>query len=188
MNKHKHIPVKINDFLIYQEKYGHNRLDKWHRIQPYPNVKSSFLSNISGKIFEEEIFDGIETKYTIQKVGNNYLILFKTNKGNEYRFDLINEPNTKIYDLAFSISSNSLNNEEEYLKLTSEGESKEVFAKLVWILKDITPKIDVSEYCIGATGINTKDRIYQYMMKFVSGWERRDTNKYDLGWALYFKL
>lgn len=33
-----------------------------------------------------------------------------------------------------------------------------------------------------------KDNIYQYLMKYVSGWEKRKTDQYDLGWAIYFKI
>ena len=186
--KHTYIYVRREDFLLYQEKYGHSRLDRWNRILPYPSGKGMMFAYNSGRIYEEELFDGIETDYSLEKRGNDYLIIFNTNSGNEYRFDILNEPNTKIYDLAFSDSENDTGDEDKYMGLTDRNESKEVFAKLSWILKDITPKIDVNEYCIGATDNDKKNRIYLYMMRFVKGWEKRDTKKYPLGWALYFTL
>ena len=185
--KHTYIYVRREDYLRYYEKYGHARLDRWNRIIP-PETKGMMFAYNSGRIYEEELFDGIETDYSFEEIGDNYKILFTTNSGNEYRFDLLNEPKTKIYDLAFSDSSNKIEDEKKYLALTHRNESKEVFAKLSWILKDITPKIDVDEYCIGATGIPEKDNIYLYMIRFVKGWEKRDTKKYPLGWALYFTL
>ena len=56
------------------------------------------------------------------------------------------------------------------------------------ILKDINNKLNVDEYCIGATDNESKNHIYEYMMRFISGWEKRETDQYDLGWAIYFKL
>jgi len=184
--KHTYIYVKQEHYLLYQEKYGHTRLDKWNRILPPASLNNVF-SVAYNKIYEE-IFEGIETQYTLTKNNNNYLILFRTNKSNKYRFDLLSEPNTKIYDLAFSDSSNDLDDVNKYEELTDRKESIEVLSRLSWILKDVTLKINVDEYCIGATGIQGKDNIYLYMMRFASNWEKRYTKKYPLGWALYFTI
>jgi hypothetical protein len=59
--------------------------------------------------------------------------------------------------------------------------------RLIWILKDFSANKDI-EYCIGATGNLKKDRIYEYILKYVSSWEKRDSDQYELGWALYFKI
>lgn len=187
MKKHVHLYVNIKDYQLYQEKYRHDRLDKWYRIQPPPS-KGKMFAMCSDRIYEEEIFDGTKSEYTIDINGNNYLILFKTNSGSEYRFDIFNEPNTKIYHLAFSDSNSDISNISSYENPTNRNESKEIFSRLSWILKDISKKIDVDEFCIGFTNDTKKDNIYQYMMRFVSEWEKRETNDYPIGWALYFKL
>ena len=57
--KHKYIRVKQKDFILFQEKYGHKRLDKWNRID-CPS-KGKLISKIFGKIYEEEIFNGTQT-------------------------------------------------------------------------------------------------------------------------------
>lgn len=43
-------------------------------------------------------------------------------------------------------------------------------------------------YCIGATGNPSKDNVYKYMMRFVSNWDKRNTDQYELGCAIYFKI
>ncbi|MCK9446900.1 hypothetical protein M0Q50_08635 [bacterium] len=131
------------------------------------------------------MYDGKKTDYTISKTNSDYLILFKSNSNTEYIFELKKEPNNNIYHLSFSINNRNI---EEYEKLIELNESNEVFSRLSYILKDLNHKLNISEYCIGATGNKKKDRIYQYMMKFVSNWEKRNTKIYDLGWALYFNL
>ena len=186
MGKHTYIQVKLEDFLLYQEKYGHDRLDKWYRIST-PSKQKLIHKIFNGwdSIYEEEIFNGIETIYQISNIDDSYLLKFNSNSGEEYRFDLLKEPNTNIYHLGFSLSEVA---SSDYSNLTNKNESIDVFNRLIWILKDITPKLNIDEYCIGATNNPKKDRIYEYMMKFVSGWEKRPTDQYDLGWALYFKI
>lgn len=175
------IEVKIEDYKSYLEKYKSEYLDKKNMI--FTNGKKSFINKLF-KVNEEEIFNGLETKYTIQKNGDDYLISFDSNSNIKYRFDLLKEPNSNIYHLGFSLFNSNTNN---YHSLTNNNESLEVFNRLIWILKDVTPKLNVDEYCIGSTGTQ-KDNIYNYMMKFISGWEKRNTTYYPLGWALYFKL
>jgi hypothetical protein len=188
MNKNLHILVKIGDFINYQNKYGHNRLDKWYKIYSASKTKTLFELS-SGKLYEEEIFSGLETNYKLDELNNDcYIIKFISNSNTEYRFDLLKEPNLNIYHLGFSLYDNNLNKIEEYESLTDKNEALEVFNRLIWILKDINPKLNIEEYCIGATGDIRKDKIYQYMMRFVSSWEKRNTNDYKLGWAIYFKL
>lgn len=181
--KHNYILVKLEHYIDYVKENGHNRLDRWNRI--WAPSKSKMLYELStGKIYEEEIFSGIETEYKIE----NNVILFKCNSNTEYRFDLIKEPNENIYHLGFSLSDNDLDNSDEYEKPTNKQESLEVLNRLIWILKDIDKNIEVDEYCIGSTGNNKKDRIYEYILNYVSSWEKRDCSAYKEGWALYFKI
>lgn len=175
-----YIRVKFEHFIKFQKENNTYYLDKKNKYYVYSPSKETILNG-----FEKvnEMFDGIETEYELQKTNNGYLILFLSKSGNEYRFDLLQEPNTNIYHLAFSLLKNA-----EYHELTNLNESNEVFGKLSYILQDLNKKLDVKEYCIGATGDIKKDRIYQYMMKFVKDWKKRKTNHYNLGWALYFTI
>lgn len=180
--KHTYIEVKLEDYQKYYEKYNHNKLDKWNIIIPLGNNLPKFLK------INEEIFEGRETEYIIEELlDSSYLLKFTSSNNNVYRFDLIKEPNVNIYHLAFSEYHNNLTS-SLYEYLTNKGEAIDVFSRLIWILKDISPKINVGEYCIGGTFDYRKNKIYQYLMRFVSGWEKRNTNIYDVGWGLYFKI
>jgi hypothetical protein len=181
----KYLYVTLESYNKYINEFGTNRLDKWIKILPPPS-KSFILNNYNDFILEA--FEGIETEYELSEVESGYLIIFKCKSGYEYRFDIIKEPNTKIYDLAFSDSSNNMD-DVSYENLTDRNESKELLSRLVWILKDVDVKLDVDEWCIGATNLESKNNIYQYLMKFTSYWEKRTTSKYPpSNWALYFTL
>ena len=163
--KHTIIKVKMKDFLNYQEKYGHNRLDKWFRIDIVDSSLPKFLKT------NEEIFEGIETKYDIVERNDNHcLVKFITDSNTDYRFDLFKEENTNIWHLGFSLLDSKL--DSEYDILTDKKESIQIFGKIIFILKDIKSQINADEYCIGMTGNQKKDNIYQYIMRFVSGWEK----------------
>jgi len=179
--KHIRIGVKLEDFKSYQEKYGHNRLDKWYRIDSVDSHLPKFLK------INEEIFEGRETKYEIVESNNkHYLMKFTSSSNTEYRFDIFRENITNIWHLGFSLLTSNL--DSDYHKLTDKKESIDVFSKIIWILKDLDKLVEADEYCIGMTGDKKKDNIYQYMMRFVTGWERRESEEYDLGWAIYFKI
>ena len=117
------------------------------------NIGVWFFQQIKS-VSEEEIFNGIETIYHVSKVDDGFLIKFNSISNEEYRFDLLKEPNTNIYHLGFSLSSSNL---LDYSNLTNRNESIDIFNRLIWILKDITPKLNIDEYCIGATN-NPKKR------------------------------
>ena len=115
--------------------------------------------------------------------------MFKTKSNTEYRFDLWNEPNTDIYDLSFSLSKNDVNDINKYEELTDKKETIELLSRLSWILKDLSLKLNISEFCIGATNLQSKDRIYEYLMKFAKTWHKKFTEKYPpFNWALYFTI
>lgn len=176
------IVVNYKDFISYQEKYKTTYIDKENKYQIWAPSKSNILNG-----FQEinEIFDGIKTEYDIQKSNDNYQISFKSKSENEYKFDLVKDPDENLYHLAFTLKSTT---KDEYEKLTNLNESIEVFGKLSFILKEFSEKFGIDEFCIGATGNYKKDIIYQYMMRFVKSWEKRDTTHYKLGWGLYFKI
>ena len=84
---------------------------------------------------------------------------------------------TKIVD-----TSDPIKYEEE----TDNKESVDIFSRIIWILKDLNMWV---EYCIGSTGNDKKkNNIYEYMMRFVSNWEKRETEEYPLGWGIFFKI
>lgn len=183
MKKKLDIIVKLNDFILYQEKTGDYYLDKKNKYIIYSPSKNKILNN-----FEEvnEIFNGTKTDYVINKNNNDYLILFKSNSNINYRIDLIKDINNiDLYHIGFSLLTRDTNN---YDKLTNLNESKEVFSKVIYILKNVDTTIGSPEYCIGATGNLKKDRIYQYMMRFIDGWVKKNTTAYPLGWGIFFKL
>lgn len=180
--KHTYLYVKLEHYNKYIKENGNNRLDKWFKILP-PSSKYKLFGLIN------EIFEGIETEYTINKNDDNYLIMFKTKSNTEYRFDLWNEPNTDIYDLSFSLSKNDVNDINKYEELTDKKETIELLSRLSWILKDLSLKLNISEFCIGATNLQSKDRIYEYLMKFAKTWHKKFTEKYPpFNWALYFTI
>lgn len=175
--------VKFESFLDFQNKYGTTYLDKKNRYNLYSSSKGIIRNNFN-KL--NEIFNGIQTQYKISERKNgNYLITFTTNSGNEYRIDLILD--SGIYHIAFSLSNYNLEN-YEYEKLTELNESKEVFARMAYILKELSKEKNIKEFCIGGTGNPKKDRIYEYIMKYVSKWEKRKDTSYEMGWALYFTM
>lgn len=175
------ILVRLEDYLKFVKKDETIFLDKKNGYKIWHQSKNIILNNFTP--INEEIFDGTETKYNLSRNGDDLLITFQTRLKNKYRFDIIKEPNKKIYHLAFTLVDRDTS---EYEMPTDLGESFEVFSKLAWILKDIC--LDVDEYCIGATGDKRKDSIYKYMMRFVKSWEKRNSDSYALGWALYFKI
>lgn len=178
------IYIKFEQFIEYQEKYGTVYLDKKNKYRLNSNSKKKLIENIFG-VKINEMLDGTETEYDLFKENDNYKIIFKTKTNNEYRFDLFKEPNKNIFHLGFSKSDIE---QDKYNDLTQLNESIEIFSKLSFILKDLNDKLNIDEYCIGATGDNKKDRIYKYFMKYVKSFEKRYNQYYDLGWALYFKI
>jgi hypothetical protein len=178
------ILVKFEHFSQYQKEHNTAYLDKKNGYRIWSPSKSRMLNGFKPVL---EMFDGTitEYKFTVDSTVDNLCINFNTNSNTKYRLDLSKEPNTNIYHLAFSLDDIDIDN---YEKLTNLKESKEVFSRIAYILKDLTKKYNIHEYCIGATNDIKKDFLYSSMMRYVDSWEKRDTDAYDLGWALYFKI
>lgn len=175
------IIVKLKEFSLYQEINKSYYLDKDNGYILYYPSKSIVLGHNINEIFEGTICD-----YKIMNESNNYILLFSTINGIEYRIDLIKDTiDDYLLHICFSLANRT---DIDYEELTNNNESLEVFSKIIFILKDFDIKIDSPLYCIGATGNIKKDRIYQYMMRYISGWEKKKTNSYSLGWGLFFKL
>ncbi len=171
------ILVRLQDYKRYTESIGSNKLDQKNEI--YTNNQFPKFLNIN-----EEIFEGRETNYSIiDDSDDKVLIKFESSSQLEYRLDLFKEPNKEIWHIGFSLFDSNL--DSEYHIETNKNESIDVLSRVIWILKDINKNV---EYCIGATGNPSKDNVYKYMMRFVSNWDKRNTDQYELGWAIYFKI
>lgn len=180
----KRILVKVEDYKDYIEKNGTNKLDERNEIYTFGSFPPKFYRD-QNKI-NEEIFEGICCSYEIlEKNEHKILIRFESKSLSEYRIDILKEPITNIWHIGFSEIDNQINDIEKYQSLTEKNEAIDVISRLIFILKSLNMNV---EYCIGATGNDKKDRIYEYIMRFVSKWEKRNTNEYSLGWAIYFKI
>lgn len=178
------ILVKIEDYKNYINKYGTNKLDSKNEIYTFGSFPPKFYREQYN--INEEVFEGIPCTYEIlEKDNNKILIKFESKSDSYYRLDIFKEPNTNIWHIGFSEIDSKIDNIEQYQSLTNKNESIDVLSRLIWILKDLNKDV---EYCIGATGDDKKDRIYIYMMRFVSNWEKRETEQYPLGWGIYFKI
>lgn len=175
--------VRFDDFILYQEKYKSTYLDKKNGYAIHSPAKQKLFNNFQPI---NEIFEGTETDYSVKSNDNGYLMLFESNSGTNYRIDLIKDKDIdSLYHIGFSLANRET---DSYDNPTYLNESKEVLSKIIYILKDVDNSIGSPEYCIGVTGNHKKDNIYQYMMRFIKGWEKRNTDAYALGWGLFFKL
>ena len=172
------ILVKLDDFILYLENNKTDRLDNNNVI--WSQSKSILISNL----FLEKAFDGIETNYSLHKNQGGYLIIFNSKSNSEYRFDLMRD-NQNIYHLGFSLSDSDISDYEE---LTDKGESMDVFNRLIWILRDVSRVENIKKFFIGSTNSEKKNRIYQYLMRYISKWEKRESDQYESGWGIYFEL
>ena len=177
------ILVKLKHLIKYQNKYQSAYLDKKNGYRIWARTKENHLSEIEDYNSINEMLDGIKTEYNAFKDDkNNYKLLFNS-KLNNYRFDL--QYDGFVYHLMFS-EEHYRNG--DYEKLTNYKESIEVFSRLAYILKDFSVKLGDVEFCIGATDNESKNRLYEYFMKYTKSWYKKDTKEYDLGWALYFEI
>ena len=87
------ILVKYEHYTSYINDNNNPYLDRKEKYRIYSKSKEFILNGFRN--INEEVFDGIETKYDIDKNGDNYLILFKSKSGCDYKLELHKEPNTK---------------------------------------------------------------------------------------------
>lgn len=183
-NMKRQILVKLEDYKNYIDKYNSSKLDSQNEIYTVGSFPPKFYRDQNN--INEEIFNGVECNYNIlERSDDKIFINFSSKNNNNYRLDILKEPNIDIFHIGFSEIDKSLDDIEEYQTITKKNESIDVLSRLVWILKDLNMNV---EYCIGASNNDKKDRIYEYMMRFVSNWEKRNTDQYPLGWAIYFKI
>ena len=102
------ILVKYEHYLLYlKENNNSDYLDRENKYRIWTKSKSLILNKFK---INEEIFEGTPTEYNIVQSDNVFIITFKTKSNTEYRFDLLEEPNTKIYHLAFSLKDSDEEN------------------------------------------------------------------------------
>ena len=177
--KRNKIYVKIHDCIRYVEQNSTNLLDEQNEILPIGSFPPLFYK------ITEEVFDGRSCNYDIIKDDiNHILIRFKCRFNNEYRIDLLKDPNN-VYHIGFSKYENDIDDPKNYEKETEDNNSVDVLSRIVWILKDLSRNYD---YCIGITGNDKKDNTYMYMMQFVSNWEKKKTDFYPTKWGIFFNI
>ena len=173
----------------FVEKYGTDRLQKGLKL--YTNSKSGLLFK-TNEIFEKELY----TNYIIEKLIPNLLISFNTTSGYKYRLDIfrVNEElKSKGYinHIAFS-DYNKEPTDEDYEDLLNRNEVLEIISRIHFIIKDLIKDDVINNYfCIGGTKLLAKNNIYKYVLKILVGEDgvnKLDTNVYDTGYGLYFKI
>ncbi len=182
-NIKRKIAVRINDYIRYVNENGNNKLDPNTEIYGIGSFPPKFIRDT---IINEEIFNGTICNYSTIINNSDYILIeFSSKLGNKYRIDLYKELNTNIWHIGFSEFHNSTSDPIKYEEETDNKESVDIFSRIIWILKDLNMGV---EYCIGSTGNDKKNNIYEYMMRFVSNWEKRETEEYPLGWGIFFKI
>lgn len=192
MSRHVHIFVTPEDYRKYQEKHGHNILSKFLRLATVSSDLPSFVvKRYEDYKIDEKVFEvPIKTEYSVQKIEEDFVLFFKSKNNTEYRLDLSKEPNNSMFHLSFSLAKIQKHEIEDYEKPTDKFETYDILSRMVWILKDFVEKKSLQdfEFCIGATKNLKKNEIYKYILKHFSGWEKRNTDIYEEGWAIYFKI
>ena len=77
--------------------------------------------------------------------------------------------------------------------MTNISEIYDVLGRIRYILENmVNDKIIDSSFCIGGTKFIKKNKLYEYMLKFIvgdNGFEKRKSDIYPkLDWGLYFDI
>lgn len=185
----KYLYTSKEHYRLYVERNNTDRLSKNCKL--YTTSKDKLLND--SKLYE--IFkNSLYTDYQTYIDNNHYKFIFKSNSNTEYRLDIfiINESDKGLVNhIAFSLNSRNLST-DEYETPTDKKEMIEVLNRLHFIIKDLVYKQILTNYfCIGGTELESKNNIYQYMLKVIvgdDGFEKIETNIYDTEWGLYFKI
>jgi len=183
----RYIHTKLEDYNKFIKENGTNRLSK--NLKIHTSSKNLLLKSLFNV---NEMFDRIlKTDYII-KPNTKYLILFKTNKNNEYRLDVVPKyENDKGLVNHIAFTDSKVNKIEDYDVLLDKNEMIEILNRISYIINDLVIKNIINNYfCIGGTNLESKNKIYEYLLKVVvdqNGFTKETTNLYDAGWGLYFK-
>lgn len=190
----KYLHTKQEHYRLFVEKYKTDRLKK--NLKIFTTSKDKLL--IEHGIINEIFNNPINTKYDVFKAGNDFKIIFSTNSNTKYRIDIIpiSEINGFVNHISFSLSENELD-KNDYEKLTNKNEMSEILNRIHFILNDLVKtKVIINYFCIGASEIEGKNKIYEYFLKVVvgeNGFDKLHTDVYknendNLNWCLYFKI
>lgn len=201
-----YLQTKWKDFKYWIENKKSDRLDKNIKIYAVSKNISSLFKGESYSV--NEIFDS-ETVCNYDKIElnkNHLKITFNSKSETEYRIDLfkiveegisVNHIGfTKNDDIFDTIPTNEKEQEEfdtKYELPTNKNEVYDVLSRIRFILIDLVKNKIVDNYfCIGGTGLNTKNKIYEFfLLKVVGeeGFEKKETKVYlKTGWGIYFKV
>ena len=188
----KYLFTKQEHYRLFVESNKTDRISKGLKI--YTTSKDDLFSSFK---LNEEIFNQpLPTKYIFKTDEDNKKeILFKSNSDNEYRLDIffINEVDKGfVSHTSFSLADKSIEDTEEYEKLTNKNEMIEILNRVHYILKDLVKNYKIPDYIyIGGTEIEKKNIIYQYFLKVIvgeRGFKKLNTTNYKTKYGLYFYL
>ena len=199
----RYLYTKSEHYRKFLKENKTDRVSKGYKILPEGDKGFLFKSDS----IQEEIFNTVlDTKYTISNINNRIKILFNTNSGTKYRIDIypIQEFGKLINHLAFTEENSKFDEvpksgeefieyEDEYTKPTNRNEMIELMNRIHFILKDLVDNGKVNNsFCIGGTEIESKNSIYEYLLRVVvgkDGFKKLNTEVYPkVGWGLYFSI
>ena len=180
---------KYDHYISFVEKKKTDRLCK--NLKVMANSKH-------GKLIKEIFNNPIDTNYKIEKdKDNKILISFHTNSLFMYRLDIFkiieeDKSDNFINHISFSDYDNNPNDEDKYEDLLNRNEMREILNRIHYILLDLVDKQTITDmFCIGGAKLLAKNNIYKYVLKVIvggGGFDKLETDKYDTGFGLYFKI
>lgn len=200
-----YIYSKYEHYLKYLSENNTDRLYKGLKLTTSSNNKTNLFNN--NRLNEEIFNNSIQCDYEIANLKNNHIkVIFKSKNDNEYRIDIfkILENNKIINHIGFTLNNDIFDitpttPEEqeifdiEYEKMTNISEIYDILGRIRYILENmVNDKIIDSSFCIGGTKFIKKNKLYEYMLKFIvgdDGFEKRESDTYPkIGWGLYFDI
>ena len=200
-----YIYSKYEHYLKYLLKNNTDRLHKGLKLTTSSNNKTSLFNN--NRLNEEIFNNSIQCDYEIVNLKNNHIkVIFKSKNDNEYRIDIfkilenskiINHIGFTLNNDIFDITPTTPEEQEifdiEYEKMTNISEIYDILGRIRYILENmVNDKIIDSSFCIGGTKFIKKNKLYEYMLKFIvgdDGFEKRESDIYPkIGWGLYFDI
>ena len=182
MKKHTHLRVSFETYNQYLTENKNNRLSKFVKIYPpsnfppkYTNINEIFDTEYEDVKYEDFILPNDNPNYDNKM---NYKYIFKSNKGNEYRLDLVyikelDESKLKheeLKDKEFYSISYSLNNrnKDNYDDLTGEYEIYDLISRIKYLLNEFIKKYEIDEHNIifmfGDPNVEYKLDMYKYLI------------------------
>jgi len=173
-------------YISLTEKYKTNKLDKNTTIDIYSKFNENhYIGKKINELFDNELITEYVIDRRISKAFKNkydYIFIFKTNSGTEYRLDLLYHEDNKVsytnmYSILFSTSENDPYEveEEQYEEKTNKREMIELMNRLRYIINEWLKIMNFKTitFVIGKSSIEKKNEIYKYLIVICFG-------KYDI--------